>query len=372
MSKPLVPAPPGYTVDVAHPQRQGQVLNYWVASVGMVLATVFVGIRAYTKIVLVRKWASEDWCLLCAWRPDGYVHGILGIHIWELTGWDMNLSSHVHTAVTVVYSPMLGLAKMSLLILYLKLSPVQWFRIAVYAIMFINFGATVGIVFPLIFGCNPVAQNFDIRITAGSCIDRASLFVATAVLNMIIDIILLLLPIPMVVNLQMSRSKKISLLAIFGVGSFTVITSGVRLVLLRPMLKNPDSSWVITYPGIWSLVECSLVIVTGAMPTMRKFLRHVAPSLLGESSATDRSHKSGSLGPSKRSNTELQTIGTKASRKQYGRMEGDDDLHSLGSDGNSETALEPTIGILQTRAVDVTSEEVGSRGKVYRNHDGIY
>ncbi|KAF1952215.1 hypothetical protein CC80DRAFT_495554 [Byssothecium circinans] len=351
MSKPLVSAPPGYHVDLAHPQRQGQVLNYWVASVGMVLATIFMGIRAYTKIVLVKKWSSDDWCIFGAWVLSiactlgivyGYVHGTLGVHVWELSGNNTNFSSHMNTAVTVMYSPMLGLAKMSLLILYLKLSPVRLFRLAVYVAMFINFGATIGIMFPLIFACNPVKRNFDIRIKEGSCIDRAALFIATAVLNMVIDIILLFLPVPMVINLQMSGPKKISLLAIFGVGSITVITSGVRLVLLLPMLKNPDRSWAITYPGIWSLIESSLVVITGAMPTMRQFLRHIAPGVLGESTTSDRSRETGYFA---HRNTELQTISKKSTRRQYGRMDGDDDDSSLGvNDGGSEMHIVPPSG----------------------------
>lgn len=42
---------------------------------------------------------------------------------------------------------------------------------------------------------------------------------ATAVLNMATDILLLVLPIPMVVKLQMPRVQKAGLICIFGVGS---------------------------------------------------------------------------------------------------------------------------------------------------------
>lgn len=35
-----------------------------------------------------------------------------------------------------------------------------------------------------------------------------------------------------------------------------------------------------------SLIEASLIIITGTLPTMRLFLKHVAPTLIGDSEAT--------------------------------------------------------------------------------------
>ena len=35
-----------------------------------------------------------------------------------------------------------------------------------------------------------------------------------------------------------------------------------------------------------SLIEASLIIITGSLPTLRLFVRHVAPSLIGTSEAT--------------------------------------------------------------------------------------
>jgi hypothetical protein len=34
MNQPLFPAPPGYIVDVANPQRDGEVANFWVGVIG--------------------------------------------------------------------------------------------------------------------------------------------------------------------------------------------------------------------------------------------------------------------------------------------------------------------------------------------------
>ena len=60
LDKPIVPAPDGYTVDLANPQRRGEAIITWFGIVGMVLATVLLIIRAYTKIYLVKAITSDD------------------------------------------------------------------------------------------------------------------------------------------------------------------------------------------------------------------------------------------------------------------------------------------------------------------------
>jgi hypothetical protein len=60
MDSPVFPAPPGYNVDLANPQRSGVAANLWVGAVGMCVAAVFVGTRMYTKIVLAGRFTSDD------------------------------------------------------------------------------------------------------------------------------------------------------------------------------------------------------------------------------------------------------------------------------------------------------------------------
>jgi hypothetical protein len=60
MDSPIFPAPLGYNVDLANPQRSGVAANTWVGAVGMCVAAVFVGTRMYTKIVLAGKFTSDD------------------------------------------------------------------------------------------------------------------------------------------------------------------------------------------------------------------------------------------------------------------------------------------------------------------------
>lgn len=52
----------------------------------------------------------------------------------------------------------------------------------------------------------------------GKCIDVGQFFVALAIVNLITNIIVLLIPVPEVIKLQMSREKKAAVFIILGLG----------------------------------------------------------------------------------------------------------------------------------------------------------
>ncbi|PQE31434.1 integral membrane protein [Rutstroemia sp. NJR-2017a WRK4] len=305
-----VPAPTGYVVDFANPQRHGDVAGYWVFGVGLVLSFSFLAMRVYTKVFVARSFAIEDYL---------WLRKAIGVHVWEIPIERYNFYNIMIMSASVTYVPCLGLSKFSLLLFYHRLSPLRWFKMAVYFLMFVVLGYSFAIIFALIFPCRPVAKNWDARITEGTCINRAAIYTATAAVNIATDIALLTLPIPMIVHLRMPSVQKVGLIFIFAVGSI--------------------------------LVEANLVIICGSFPVVRQFLHHVAPGLIGEGSSV-QTDRSGSYG--------LETIGQKASRPKRSRtgMTTIDDIDLDGryaehtveisaeerrdSDGGSETHIVKT------------------------------
>jgi hypothetical protein len=54
------PAPEGYVFNLANPQRSGTAANFWVGTICMIIAGVFLFIRIYTKTVLARNFTLDD------------------------------------------------------------------------------------------------------------------------------------------------------------------------------------------------------------------------------------------------------------------------------------------------------------------------
>ena len=88
---------------------------------------------------------------------------------------------------------------------------------------------------------------------------------------------------PMLKKLQVPLPQKIGLMAIFSIGSATMVTSLIRLSLMPPLIKATDMPWQLTTPSTWICVEGNLVVICGCLPILRLFLRHFAPRLIGES-----------------------------------------------------------------------------------------
>lgn len=66
--------------------------------------------------------------------------------------------------------------------------------------------------------CRPLAFNWDPRIEGGNCANRPAAYLATGIINLLTDIMVLCLPVPMVWNLQLPKRKKFALSTVFGVG----------------------------------------------------------------------------------------------------------------------------------------------------------
>lgn len=145
-----------------------------------------------------------------------------------------------------------GFTKLSLLTFYLQLSPQKWFRMAVWISLGVVGVYTVVITTMLLFHCSPVHKAFNPTVLEGGCIDIAILFIATAVSNIVTDVILFVLPIPMVLHLRMGIGQKIGAIIVFGIGTVTVVTSVIRLFYLFPVLASTDITWDAAPANIWS------------------------------------------------------------------------------------------------------------------------
>ncbi|PQE06817.1 integral membrane protein [Rutstroemia sp. NJR-2017a BBW] len=66
--------------------------------------------------------------------------------------------------------------------------------------------------------CRPFAYQWDKTIEGGTCGNQTLGILLVAILNLITDLIMVIMPMPMVWNLKMPRSKKLALMGMFGLG----------------------------------------------------------------------------------------------------------------------------------------------------------
>ena len=97
----------------------------------------------------------------------------------------------------------------------------QFWKYVIYVVSSIIVAYTLAIFFSLIFACHPVGRNWDPIPQSWKmdyCIDRMGVYLATALTNTTSDMILILIPIPIIWRLHVPVRQKLGIAAIFGVG----------------------------------------------------------------------------------------------------------------------------------------------------------
>ena len=112
-------------------------------------------------------------------------------------------------ALTYIWPP--TLTKLAILVLYHRIIPNKIFRLFIYAVALSLVVYTV--VFTALFSgpCNPQSTG------SGACLNNIA--VAQAVLNIVTDGVLIVLPIPMIHHLNMPLKQRITVGAILALGS---------------------------------------------------------------------------------------------------------------------------------------------------------
>jgi len=121
----------------------------------------------------------------------------------------------------VLYTFALAMVKASFLFFFLRVFPNPAVRIALWVTVVFN--AVLGTTFVIVdlAQCRPMDyfwNNWDGEHEGGTCININAMAWAHAGINVVLDIWMLALPAVPIMKLHLSRRKKVSILAMFGVG----------------------------------------------------------------------------------------------------------------------------------------------------------
>ena len=120
-------------------------------------------------------------------------------------------------ATIVLWASALAAVKLSLLLLYVRIFSIRKFRLAAYGVMPFVLGWWLSVLLEELLLCRPLAYNWDKSIN-GSCGNLSAAYLAAGILNLLSDVSVLVLPIPIVLNLHLPLRSRIALMAIFSVG----------------------------------------------------------------------------------------------------------------------------------------------------------
>lgn len=177
------------------------------------------------------------------------------------------------------------LMKMSILAFYLRVFVDYRFRQLVFVTMGVLVAFTIAYLFPLIFQCSPISHAWNgwQKETKGTCINQQVGIWVHAALNIFFDLVVLVLPIPILCNLQFTYSirAKLQILGMFSVGIVVTVVSILRLRALIVIKDTINPTYDYFGAGLWSVVEVQVGVVCACLPTARVFVSRILPKWIG-------------------------------------------------------------------------------------------
>ncbi|KAK6207742.1 hypothetical protein QIS74_12823 [Colletotrichum tabaci] len=142
----------------------------------------------------------------------------------------------------------------------------------------------LAVFFSIIFSCHPIHKNWQIHPDPGNlcqpAISKINILV-TVVLNVITDLYLLSIPIPMLWGAQLPLRKKLGLIVLFSGGIFVTMAGILRCVLI---ISNPVTG--AQQAGSWAVRETFVAIVTTNIPMIFPLVRRWLTPIFGSITTT--------------------------------------------------------------------------------------
>lgn len=235
---------------------------HWVYSVPIALATLSTSFRLIAKHAGRNGITLDDWlivfatiCLIgqCA-SGLGYgpPHG-MGRHVIAVAPHDLMMVRQGDYVFSHFYDIALVSVKLGILAFYHRVFVVPLFRKIVIATAAFVIAWGIGITVTLALACRPIEAFWDANVK-GDCLELVTFTYFTNISNLITDVWIFLMPIPVIWHLQLQTKKKLLLCFIFSVGLATCVVSAIRLTVVLGH-GNPDFTWYYVPLGAYSAFE---------------------------------------------------------------------------------------------------------------------
>ncbi|KAJ6107697.1 hypothetical protein N7523_009020 [Penicillium sp. IBT 18751x] len=260
--------------------RSVQTWDYVCQSLCIFGMTVCFGLRVYTRIFILHGLNKEDWMCATAWfLGTGYSviamimgHYGGGLHLDDVPPLDVIPFAKTVYVTMVMYGPTAYITKVCLLWIMTRVfSPFRKTVIFIYVFMGIMLAYYIPAVIVKIRICNPIGRfwNKDIQ---GTCLDETSIILADAVVSMVSDLIILFLPLPLTMSLQMPKKKKMRVIGLLGAGGLAVMASVIRLALIVTTGQSKDTTYAFMRINMLGNAEVALGVICTCLPALSALL----------------------------------------------------------------------------------------------------
>ncbi|KAF5857658.1 hypothetical protein ETB97_005479 [Aspergillus alliaceus] len=118
-----------------------------------------------------------------------------------------------------------------------------------------------------IWQCNPVRAAWDYGLKDARCLSVSNIAYANAAVNIVTEVIIFILPLPVLRTLHVPRKTKMALCSIFGVGMMVIVIATARLSVLCDIGTYNNFTYARVPVYVLGFAELGMAHVCAAAPT---------------------------------------------------------------------------------------------------------
>ncbi|KAG5791067.1 hypothetical protein H9Q69_009874 [Fusarium xylarioides] len=213
----------------------------------------------------------------------------IGFHTKDLPkSYDVEPVLFYNWIMQVLYNPILALVKSSILLFLLRLGGhnrgIKW---AIYGLNAFNVALMIAIFLTVVFQTIPINAYWDLSVKPERQIDGPVFYISSAIITIITDVLVLLIPFWIFLGLKMRIAAKIGLIVVFLMGGVVTIVAILRVIGLHKKfyVKGYDSRH--SLGDTLSSIEVNLAIIACCGPALRPLFRRMFPRLFSGKSTND-------------------------------------------------------------------------------------
>ncbi|CAG8122282.1 unnamed protein product [Penicillium olsonii] len=214
-------------------------------------------------------------------------HG-LGRHVWSTTLGHMVTIKQGLFAYVLLYLVELLLIKVSILMFYRRIFNMNWM---IWTCLILSCCWCTGSMVAALSAPKPISYFWSEVSDPSSGIWRYNFYyyyIGNAASNVVLDVLIFIIPIPIVWKLQMRTGQKIAICSLFLLGGFVCVASIVRIHYLTFLDGGEDVTWTLSEVSVWSVVEPAIGIICACLPYLQPLIRGTVRKLSGHCSKTGR------------------------------------------------------------------------------------